>query len=111
MALLTDNTATASTFTTTALPYSISGLESTGHTQLLQKSDGTYWLALWNETGSYHTFTLTLNQAASSISVFDPLNGIPPIQTGTDVAAITDSVVDHPLLGPVHTTTQDGVRV
>ena len=80
--------------TTGALAYTLTGLPGDGHQLLLEKSDGTFDLALWAEdNGQYNTSTGTLNAAASSpvtlsfggdlhdVSVFDPITGSSAIET------------------------------
>lgn len=47
--LLADNAGSAGTFTPTTLSYTVSGEPATGHHVLMQKSNGTYVLALWDE--------------------------------------------------------------
>jgi hypothetical protein len=93
-----------------SLDYTLSGLQSTDHSMLLQKSDGTYWLALWNDTrlsGPFsaaevsvppHAVTLTLGSAAGSIQVFDPLTGTGAVQSANGTDTITVDVPDHPIL-------------
>jgi len=98
--LLADTGATASTFTATTLAYTLTGRLSTDFSMMLEKSDGSHWLALWNESeaaGSPHSVTLNLGAAASSILVFDPLTGTSTIQTGSG-SSISVDVPDHPVL-------------
>ncbi len=78
------------------LNYSLNG--SGDSTMLMQKSDGTYWLAIWNENAGAHTDTLTLGSAASQIQVFDPLTGTSAIQSDGNTATVQIQVPDHPVL-------------
>jgi len=92
-----------------ALDYTLSGLQDTDHSMLMQKSDGTFWLAVWNDTrlsGPFnagetvvppHQVTLSLGSAASSIEVFDPLHGTGTVQSGSG-SSISFDVPDHPVL-------------
>ncbi|MEO6224597.1 MAG: Ig-like domain-containing protein [Sphingomicrobium sp.] len=68
------------------LDYALSGLPAGASSMLLEKSDGTFELVLWNGratlwdgtgqvTPPASTVTLTLGQTASSIQLFDPLLG------------------------------------
>jgi hypothetical protein len=115
--LLADNGASAS-FKPGSLGYSLTGTLSTDNSLLLEKSDGSFWLSIWNETRlsgptsptnitvSNHTVTLTLASAAN-IEVYDPLTGTTIIQTATGASTIALSVPDHPILveiQPVTTT-------
>jgi hypothetical protein len=92
-----------------SLDYTLSGMQGTDHSQLLQKSDGTYWLALWNDTrlsGPFspaevsvppHSVTLNLGSAASNIQVFDPLSGTSAVQSASG-NTLTFALPDHPIL-------------
>ena len=105
-ALLADN---GGSFTPGTLGYSLTGTLSTDNSLLLEKSDGSFWLALWNETRlsgptsptdiavPNHTVTLILAGAAN-IEIYDPLTGATAIQSATGASAITLSVPDHPIL-------------
>lgn len=98
--LFTDTGANASTFTATSLNYTISGTISGDNSLLFEKSDGSYWLSLWNEdetAGSPHNVTLNL-PGSSEVKVFDPLTGTTAISDVTGVTSVTISVPDHPVL-------------
>ena len=106
ISLLSDTAGTGSSFGTGSLGYTLSGMPSLGNSELMEKSDGSYWLALWNDArvagpnaGEVDTVanvnvTLTLDNSASSIEVFDPLTGTGVIQS----ASVTVSLPDHPVL-------------
>ncbi len=79
------------------LDYTLSG-GSGDNTLLMQKSDGSYWLSIWNDNAGAHTDTLTLGSAASQILVFDPLTGTSAVQTSSDTATAQIQVPDHPVL-------------
>ena len=101
---------TGNSFTAGELGYNLAGTISTDHTLLLEKSDGSFWLAIWNEarlsgptsptpiTVPDHTLVLTLASTASEIEVFDPLNGTSSIQTVANADTVSLSVPDHPIL-------------
>lgn len=98
--LLSDTGATARRFTPTTLNYALSGTISGDNQQLIEKSNGSYWLVLWNETetaGSPHNVTLSL-PSASEIKVFDPLIGTSAISDQLSVTFATISLPDHPEL-------------
>ena len=62
----------------------------------MQKSDGSYWVSLWNENDVAHDVTLTL-PAAAQFHMFDPLTGTQPVST-TSAITTTVNVSDHPVL-------------
>jgi hypothetical protein len=96
-------------FTPGTLGYSLTGTLSTDNSLLLEKSDGSFWLAIWNETRlsgptspsniivANHAVTLTLANAAN-IDVYDPLTGTSVIQSASGTTTIALSVPDHPIL-------------
>jgi hypothetical protein len=102
-----------------SLTYSLGGLPSTGGSLLLQKSDGSFWLAVWNDvrlsgpstptpiTVPPAPMTLALGAEYGSIQIFDPLNGTAPIASFGATDGIAFSLPDHPVLiriaGPVAT--------
>ena len=75
----------------------------------MQKSDGSYWLAVWDDARISGPVTptdivvspvpVTINLGfTANIKVFDPLTGITVIQTANGVSNVTVSVPDHPVL-------------
>ena len=104
--LLTDN---GGSFTPGSLGYSLTGTLSTDNSLLLEKSDGSFWLAVWNETRlsgptsptdisvPNHTVTLSLAGPAN-IEIYDPLTGTSVIQSATGATSVSLSVPDHPIL-------------
>ena len=108
--LLSDGGGNAYSFGTGSLGYSLSGMPSSGNSMLMQKSDGTYWLALWNDArvagpnaGQVDTVanvgvTLNLDSAASSVNVFDPLTGTSSVQSASNTRSVTLGLPDHPIL-------------
>ncbi len=99
--LLADTGATAASFATGSLTYTLSGTQSGDNTLLFEKSNGTYWLTLWNEQqalGAAHSVTLTLGSAAAQIVEYDPLTGTSAVATVSNAATATITVPDHPVL-------------
>ena len=133
--ILADPGSNAANFTPGTLSYSISGVDSTlnpsaaetafddgiftlyvnsqpiyGASYLLEKSNGTFDIAVWQEPelwdnttetilpDSATPVTVTLGQTAQSIEVYDPLIGTAPIATYSDVSAVTIEVSDHPII-------------
>ena len=72
------------------------GTTASDNTLVMQKSDGSYWLSLWNESDAAHNVTLTL-PAAAQIKVFDPLTGTGGVN-GRQPPRKTASVSDHPVI-------------
>jgi len=73
-------------------------LSNSDNTLLMQKSDGSYWLSVWNETAGSHSVTLTLPSAAGQIRLFDPLTGTSATQTASNTTRFTFTVPDHPVI-------------
>jgi hypothetical protein len=109
-AILLDSGSTASSFTTGTLAYSLTGLPATGNSLLMEKSNGAFDLAVWNEPLIWNATTNTEIKAAAvsvtvqlgatyaKVEVFDPLSGSSPIQTLSNVSQVTLSLTDHPLI-------------
>ncbi len=109
LTLLADNATGASSFQPGAMKYSLTGLPSGGDSFLMEKSDGSYWLAVWNDTRLSGPVTpadiavpptpVSINLGFSAdIEVFDPLTGTSVIQAANGVNNITISLPDHPVL-------------
>jgi hypothetical protein len=93
--LLADPAPNAATFTSTALDYTVSG---TADSWLVQKADGTWWLALWNEAAGAAAVTISFGAPKSRVQVFDPLTGTAAVKVATNTTSIAVSVPDHPIL-------------
>jgi serralysin len=109
LTLLADPGSSASSFPQGSMTYSLSGLPSGGNSFLMEKSDGSYWLAVWDDTrlsGPVTPTDITIPPVPVSINfgftanieVFDPLNGTTVIQTADGVTNVTISLPDHPVL-------------
>jgi hypothetical protein len=85
-------------FAPNALSFTLDGAQGGDNTLLMQKSDGSDWLALWNESDGPHTVTLNLGAAASQILVFDPVTGTSAIAGADNSSSITLNVGNDPLL-------------
>ena len=95
--LLPDTGANAATFAPRLARLHAGGRQANDNTLLMQKSDGSYWLSLWNEIDAAHNVTLTL-PAAAQIKVFDPLKGTGAIQNLARATSATLKLSDHPML-------------
>lgn len=96
--LLRDRGTGHAAFSPGSLSYALSGTTPNDHELLLQKTDGSYWLAIWNESDPAHQVTLTLGSRAGQISAYDPLTSTEAMDTVRNAAAITVTVPDHPIL-------------
>lgn len=99
--LLVDTGSNASGFTPGSLTYGLSGTQSGDSSALIEKSDGSFWLSLWNETeaaNTPHTVTVNLATQAATVVEYDPLTGTSSIETWSNVSSIQVSVPDHPIL-------------
>ena len=100
-ALLADGGANAATFVPGSLSYSLSGTQAGDNAVLIEKSNGSFWLSLWNETeasGSPHTVTVNLRGQATTVAEYDPLTGTGSVKTWSNVSSFQVSVPDHPVL-------------
>jgi hypothetical protein len=83
---------------TDSLTYELSGTTVNDKSLLTEKSDGTFQLAIWNETDIPHNVALALGTAAQTVRIFDPLTGTSAVQTFSNTSSVTVSVVDHPVV-------------
>ncbi len=114
--ILADTGAQANTFATSSLAYSVNSLPSTGSSTLLEKSNGTYDLVLWNEPTIWNATThqevaasatsvsVNLGKVYASVEVFDPLSSSSPIKTYKNVSEVSVSLTDHPVIVQVDPT-------
>ncbi len=108
--ILADPGAAATSFTPTALNYTISGLPTSGACFVIEKSSGVYDLVVWAEPNIWNPTTHTpiaaptksvvvrFAAAFTQVSVFDPLASANPISTETNANTVTIAVTDHPLI-------------
>ncbi len=94
--------------TPSTLSYAVDNMPPNGHTLLLEKSDGTYVLALWNEADLWNQTTHAANLVApvgvtlhlaspATVQLYDPLVGTRPIATFTKTADLPLNIPDHPI--------------
>lgn len=90
-----------------SLSYSLTGMPATGNSLLLEKSDGTYVLAVWNDIAlagpqavdpAPAPVTLTFAGQQKLVEVYDPLTGTSAVQSARNANQITLSLLDHPIL-------------
>jgi hypothetical protein len=94
--ILADN----SSFTPGALNYSIPSEPATVHDLLLQKSNGTFYLAVWDErsAGIMDPVTVNLGGTHASVTVYDPTAGTTAVRTLSNVSSVGLTLSDHPLI-------------
>ncbi|HZY83189.1 MAG TPA: hypothetical protein VFE78_00045, partial [Gemmataceae bacterium] len=81
------------------LQYSIPEQPATVHELLLQKSDGTFALVVWNERlRGADEVTVRLGRAYPAVKVYDPTVGTRPVQARENVAELKLTLSDHPLI-------------
>lgn len=100
-------------FAPQALSYSLSGtspLNPTLHHTLLQKRDGRFYLALWQEVPSFNlqtkldvyvpkqTVTLTLGTPVRQATAYKPLKSTMPVQQYVNPTQLDLTISDHPLV-------------
>jgi hypothetical protein len=81
------------------LAYSIANQPATVHDLLLQKSDGTYELVIWDERASASdSITVNLGSSFATVNVYDITSGISPIQTINNSSSIPLTLSDHAMI-------------
>ena len=96
--LLADTAVSANSFVPGSLSFTLSGAQAGDNTLLMQKSDGSNWLALWDDSQSAHSVTLNLATTATQIVVYDPVTGTSAIASAINSNSITVSLGGDPLL-------------
>ena len=95
---LTSLLADTGSFAPGSLGFTLAGAQAGDNTVLIQKSDGSDWLALWNESAGTHSVTLNLDSTASQILVFDPVTGTSAVAGASNTNSISLSLGNDPLL-------------
>jgi hypothetical protein len=82
-----------------SLDYSIDNQTPTIHDMLLQKSDGTLELVVWNERlQGTDDITIHWKGGGSNVQIFDPTIGIDPIQPPSQPGTQNLTLSDHPMI-------------
>jgi len=82
-----------------SLNYSIPNEPATVHDLLLQKSNGTFDLVVWNEQVSgTRNVTVNLGRACPSVKVYDPTLGTTPGRMLRHATSLTLTLSDHPVI-------------
>jgi hypothetical protein len=87
-------------FTPGQLNYSIASEPATVHDMLLQKSNGNFYLVIWDEettTSTTDNITVTLG-AAATVTEYDTTVGTSPLATFTSVTSVPLTLSDHAVI-------------
>ncbi len=97
-------------FTPGSLAYTIAGAPSTVHHTLLEKADGRFYLALWQEAPSFDitakadiavspvTVRVTFDRPARDVKTYLPLQGTTPTADQQAATSLSVAVPDHPVI-------------
>ncbi len=89
----------SSDFAPGKIEYTIPGKPATVHDLLMQKSDGTFELAVWGEQAKgSNNVTVNFGVNRASVKVYDPTVGLKPIQTLANVSSAPLTLSDHALI-------------
>lgn len=80
------------------LNYSIPEQRPTVHELLLQKSDGTFELVIWNERLEGPDEVTVGLGGTCAVKIYDPTLGTAPVETRAAVDSLTLHLTDHPLV-------------
>ncbi len=79
--------------------YAIPEQPATVHEMLLQKSDGAFYLVIWDERlKGNDDVTVQLGATYSKVKVYDPTIGTDPVRTHQGVDSLSLTLGNHPLL-------------
>lgn len=81
-----------------SVTYSITGLTGNERTLALAKSDGSRWLAIWDETSPTHGVTVTLPTTAAQLQVYTPKTSASAIQTVSNAQSVSVNLGGSPAL-------------
>ncbi|MFA7345158.1 MAG: DUF4082 domain-containing protein, partial [Terrimicrobiaceae bacterium] len=96
---LTTILADTAAITPGSLNYSIPSQPATVHDLLIQKSDGKFMLAVWNEKASgSDSVTVNLGATFATVKVYDPTVGTAVQQTLSNVSSVPLTLSDHPVI-------------
>lgn len=108
-AILADTGSAATSFSTHALDFTLSGLPASGNSLVLEKSNGLHDIMVWAEPDIWNQAShseiavkatpTTMNfTSAVDVKVYDPLVSDAPVATYAHVSQVTLSLTDHPLV-------------
>jgi hypothetical protein len=81
------------------LDFAIVNQPKTVHELLLQHSDGTFQLIVWDERlRGQDRVTVQLGDTRESVRIYDPTTGVEPVQTPTNAGSLELTLSDHPVV-------------
>ncbi len=81
------------------LDFAIVNQPETVHELLLQHSEATFQLIVWDERlRGQHRVTVQLGVTPASVRIYDPTIGIEPVRTPTNVGSFELALSDHPIV-------------
>ena len=81
------------------LKFTIVDQPNTVHELLLQHSDGTFQLIVWDERLSGRDrVRVDLGVSRASVRIYDPTTGVEPFKTLTNVSSLELALGDHPVV-------------
>jgi len=96
----------SSSFTPGKIDYTIPAEPATVHDLLLQKSNGTFELAVWGEHAKGSSdVVVQLGAKYPSVRVYDPTTGSAPIQNLANVSSVPLTVSDHAFIVEIESPT------
>ena len=108
--ILADTGSNAASFTMASFNGSVTGLPSTGASTVLEKSNGTYDVVVWNEpkvwdqasksavTPATLPVVVDLGATYQTVKLFDPLKSSAPLQTLSNVRTVNLSLIADPVI-------------
>ena len=89
------------------LDFAIANQPETVHELLLQHSEGTFQLIVWDERlRGQHRVTVQLGVTPASVRIYDPTIGIEPVRTLTNVSSFELGLSDHPIVIAISSSRQ-----
>ena len=89
------------------LDFAIANQPETVHELLLQHSEGTFQLIVWDERlRGQHRVTVQLGVTPASARIYDPTIGIEPVRTPTNVSSFELGLSDHPIVIAISSSRQ-----
>ena len=81
------------------LNFAVSASAPTVHQQMFQKSDGAFWLAVWDERATASdNVQISFGGYARSYYLYDPAHASSPIGAGHAVLGLQVTLSDHPVI-------------
>ena len=89
------------------LDFAIVNQPETVHELLLQHSEATFQLIVWDERlRGQHRVTVQLGVTPASVRIYDPTIGIEPVRTPTNVSSFELALSDHPIVIAISSSRQ-----